>query len=148
MGSEMCIRDRLNALNLIDYNNRLPEFFELMQFGVKHKYFIDNEIMNPVHFNNIVHVACKQNEIKWAQDFVETHLQYITFNPTELQNAKILYTCQIDFARGNFSAARRKRDQRNTGPLQVHVYYCTIDQRGFGWLWWSNDNSFSSTFLM
>ncbi len=95
-----------NIVNIIKDDNRLPKLFELLEFGVKHHYFIEGGIMDATQFSNIVHVACNLKKLKWAENFIQTHLQYLSSNPRDLENTRIVYTAQIDFAKGNYSAVR------------------------------------------
>lgn len=61
-------------------SNVLNELFSLLQFGLKSGILVNNEILDPTDYRNIVLVACRIEEYQWALDFIEKYKNNLEFD--------------------------------------------------------------------
>ena len=101
-----------NALFLIDYpGGRLREYFKLYKLGIKHRAFVNNGIMSPAVFNNILHVAHMLKEYVWAEGFVKEHINYLRYDRQTIENILLLVECYRLYGEEDFQGVLVKLAQ-------------------------------------
>lgn len=65
---------KLNKGNTSFYN----DYFELIQFGLVNKLFVNNNAFETWRFNNFVITAAKLGKFEWAENFIHEYKKYIS----------------------------------------------------------------------
>ena len=61
----------------------LQEAYNIYEYLEKEKLLLDGGIIATTRFNNIIDVACKVKNFKWAEQFIETNAKFLTLGTRE-----------------------------------------------------------------
>ena len=74
--------------------------FYLYSYAAENDLILDNQIVAPSHFSNIINLACNVGKDEWAEDFIKKWSKFL--EPDSLESALDLGNAQIAFARKEF----------------------------------------------
>lgn len=116
-------------------NEFTPKIFRIFKYGIESGSSIKNNSISHMFFSNLVDVACKSNEIDWADNFCQNYQRYLS---KETQTETIdLSMGRIAFARKDYKKAkkllegRKFSDQNNMRGrwLLTMVYFDSEDDK-------------------
>lgn len=67
-----CVK-KVNTLEVAYYREAL----DLYKYALENQLLMENKVLSPFAFNNIVAIALKVGEANWAEEFVENHSQFL-----------------------------------------------------------------------
>lgn len=82
-------------------NEFTPKLFELQKTLLQNKILIENGWLSHITYRNIVSIAIKLNEYKWAEKFIENYKEKV--HPVHRENAFNLSTSNLLYAKQNYS---------------------------------------------
>ena len=89
----------------------LEQTMELNQLAVQKGFILENEVITPRSFANVINVACQQKKFSFAQEFLDAYSQYL---PVRMQNDGIKWgQLIVDYKKGGkdaFSKAKKLED--------------------------------------
>jgi hypothetical protein len=115
-------------------HNYLPELFDAMKFQVEEGFLVVEGFVHDRSYKNIIEVALRVKEQDWAENFLETHIQFISNEDREM-----IYNCNkasILLFKKEYKAALRSLTFVNfknifydmySRSLMIKIYFETND---------------------
>jgi hypothetical protein len=115
-------------------HNYLPELFDAMKFQVEEGFLVVESFVHDRSYKNIIEVALRVKEQDWAENFLETHIQFISNEDREM-----IYNCNkasILLFKKEYKAALRSLTFVNfknvfydmySRSLMIKIYFETND---------------------
>ncbi len=97
----------------------LAESFELYKMGVEEEYFLENDLISPFTFNNLVGLALRLKKLAWAESFIHSYQNKISEkHRTTIFNYN---AAQISYHQGNYEKAMRILSNFNANDLLLNL---------------------------